>query len=162
VDYSGLYCDHTVLCALRAADIRAWKSGDDAAIERSNRYSLKLLQGLLASRLVSAFCYLRLTGEGVRIGGGFHTYPSTIRQLPVFSRDNATKGQEQRLADIEESAGRMLDLHRQLAAVKTSHDKTVLKRQIAATDRQIDRLVYELYGLTAEEIAIVEESAQQS
>jgi len=28
-----------------------------------------------------------------------------------------------------------------------------------ATDRQIDGLVYELYGLTEEEIAIVEEAA---
>ena len=34
--------------------------------------------------------------------------------------------------------------------------KTVLQRQIEATDRQIDRLVYELYGLTDEEIGIVE------
>jgi len=31
-----------------------------------------------------------------------------------------------------------------------------LDAQIAATDRQIDRLVYELYGLTEEEIALVE------
>ena len=29
-------------------------------------------------------------------------------------------------------------------------------RQVDATDRQIDNLVYELYGLTEEEIAIVE------
>jgi hypothetical protein len=34
--------------------------------------------------------------------------------------------------------------------------KTALERQIAATDTQIDALVYELYRLTAEEIAIVE------
>jgi hypothetical protein len=33
----------------------------------------------------------------------------------------------------------------------------VLEAQIAATDRQIDNLVYELYGLTPEEIKIVEE-----
>jgi len=32
----------------------------------------------------------------------------------------------------------------------------VLQSQIEAADRQIDRLVYELYGLTAEEIKIVE------
>ena len=32
----------------------------------------------------------------------------------------------------------------------------MLERQIAATDRQIDNLVYELYGLTEEEIKIVE------
>lgn len=34
--------------------------------------------------------------------------------------------------------------------------KTIPQRQIEATDRQIDALVYGLYGLTEEEIAIVE------
>jgi hypothetical protein len=43
-----------------------------------------------------------------------------------------------------------------LASAKTPHEQTVLQGQIGATDRQIDRLVYELYGLTAEEIRIVE------
>ena len=38
---------------------------------------------------------------------------------------------------------------------------TVVKEQIAATDEQIDQLVYELYGLTDEEIAIVEEATQR-
>jgi len=33
------------------------------------------------------------------------------------------------------------------------------KRQIAATDKQIDQLVYELHGLTKEEIRIVEGEA---
>jgi len=37
-------------------------------------------------------------------------------------------------------------------------DKKLYQRQIEATDRQIDALVYELYGLTEEEIAIVEEA----
>ena len=51
----------------------------------------------------------------------------------------------------------MLALQKQLAAAKVPHDKTVLQGQIDATDRQIDRLVYDLYGLTEEEIKIVEE-----
>ncbi|MFH1267652.1 MAG: hypothetical protein ABIK89_18205 [Planctomycetota bacterium] len=37
---------------------------------------------------------------------------------------------------------------------------SVLPRQIEATDRQIDRLVYELYGLSDEEIAIVEQTTR--
>ena len=41
--------------------------------------------------------------------------------------------------------------------VKTAHDKTALQRQIDATDKQIDRLVYELYDLTDDEIKIVEQ-----
>jgi len=43
-----------------------------------------------------------------------------------------------------------------MAGVRTPQGKTALERQVAATDTQIDALVYQLYGLTAEEIAIVE------
>jgi hypothetical protein len=52
----------------------------------------------------------------------------------------------------------MLILYKQLAEAKTSHEKTFIQRQIDATDRQIDKLVYELYGLTKEEIKIVEKT----
>jgi hypothetical protein len=54
----------------------------------------------------------------------------------------------------------MLALHRRRAAARTSYEQTVLQAQIDATDRQIDRLVYELYGLTEEEIRIVEGGGQ--
>lgn len=50
---------------------------------------------------------------------------------------------------------RMLELHTQLAVAKTVHAKTTIQRQIDATDAQIDKLVYELYGLSADEIKIV-------
>ena len=45
-----------------------------------------------------------------------------------------------------------------LASAKTDHDKTLLQRQITATDKQIDKLVYELYGLSDDEIGIVEQT----
>ena len=51
---------------------------------------------------------------------------------------------------------RRLDLHRRLATESVPHVKTALQRQIAATDREIDRLVYELYGLTEAEVGVVE------
>jgi len=56
----------------------------------------------------------------------------------------------------------MLDLHRQHAAVKTPHKQTALDRQIAATDARIDRLVYDLYGLTEEEMLLSLLAAQSS
>ena len=52
----------------------------------------------------------------------------------------------------------MLDLHKKLQTIKTPHEKDTIQRQIDATDIQIDKLVYELYDLTEEEIRIVEES----
>jgi len=50
----------------------------------------------------------------------------------------------------------MMSLHKQLAAAKSGAQKAVIQRQIDATDAEIDRLVYDLYGLTAKEIALVE------
>jgi hypothetical protein len=50
----------------------------------------------------------------------------------------------------------MLRLRKGLPKARTAPDKTAIERQIAATDKQIDALVYELYGLTQEEIRIVE------
>jgi len=50
----------------------------------------------------------------------------------------------------------ILAMHKKLASAKAPHDKSVLQVQLDATDRQIDRLVYELYGLTEDEIKIVE------
>jgi hypothetical protein len=38
----------------------------------------------------------------------------------------------------------------------TEHDKVALDRRVHALQGQIDQLVYELYGLTEEEIRIVE------
>ena len=40
-------------------------------------------------------------------------------------------------------------------------DKTAIQRQIDATDRQIDQLVYEFYGLTDDEVRIVEAATQR-
>ena len=42
---------------------------------------------------------------------------------------------------------------------KISQVKTIIQRQIEATDRQIDQLVYELYRLNDEEIRIVTKSS---
>ena len=51
--------------------------------------------------------------------------------------------------------GRMLELHKQLQATNNRNDKTNRQREIEVTDRQIDQLAYELYGLTVEEIKIM-------
>jgi hypothetical protein len=51
---------------------------------------------------------------------------------------------------------KMLALHKKLGAATIPADKELYQRQIEATDRQIDALVYELYELTEEEIGVVE------
>ena len=50
----------------------------------------------------------------------------------------------------------MLALHKQVAKARSEQERTVIQRQIDSTDREIDELVYELYGLTEKEISVVE------
>jgi type I restriction-modification system DNA methylase subunit len=53
----------------------------------------------------------------------------------------------------------MYQLRKRLSAAKTSPEVNVLERQIEATDKHIDRLVYDLYGLTVDEIQVVDPNA---
>jgi len=67
--------------------------------------------------------------------------------------DPADKSRHDRMVAL---VTQMLDLNKRLQDAKLEHEKTLLQRQIEATDGAIDKLVYDLYGLTEEEIGIVE------
>lgn len=75
---------------------------------------------------------------------------------PINFSDPADKARHDRMVGLVDQ---MLSLHKQLAEARLDDQKTAIQRQIDFTDRQIDLLVYELYGLGESEIAIVE-SAQ--
>ncbi len=119
--------------------------------------SLKYVLGLLNSRLLN-FYYVTYLKSTKKVFSEIQA--RQLGQLPVreinFSESD-DKSHHDRLVALVEG---MLDLHKQLAAAKTPSDQTAIQRQIDATDRQIDQLVYELYGLTADEIRIVEEATQ--
>ena len=79
--------------------------------------------------------------------------------MPIVVLDcsrNAEQTAHDRRVELVET---MLTLNERLAKTNTNHQQTIIQRQIDSTDRRIDQLVYKLYGLTAEEIQIVEEAA---
>ena len=83
--------------------------------------------------------------------------PLAISLPPADFTDPTDKSRHDGMVELVE---RMLELHKSLPLAKTDHDKTLLQRQITATDHQIDKLVYELYGLSDDEIGIVEGVAE--
>ena len=77
-------------------------------------------------------------------------------RIPISTFDfsnPADKARHDRMVALVET---MLVLHKHLPEVNTPQEKDVIQCQITATDAQIDKLVYQLYGLTEEEIAVVE------
>ncbi len=116
-------------------------------------YKLEYFLGLLNSKYLN-YLYNQIAQESGRVFAQVKL--TKVNQLPIRIinfNDSTDVGCHHQMVSLVEN---MLALHRQLAAARLPDDKERLQRQIQATDRQIDRLVYELYGLTEEEIRIVE------
>jgi hypothetical protein len=72
---------------------------------------------------------------------------------PINFSDPADVARHDRMVQLVEQ---MLELHKRLHTAASASDRELYQRQIDATDREIDKLVYELYGLTEAELKIVE------
>jgi hypothetical protein len=80
-----------------------------------------------------------------------------MKILPIRTIDfssPAEKAQHDKLVALVES---MLELQKKHHEARMEQDKELYERQMKLVDTQIDRLVYELYGLTEGEIKVVEE-----
>jgi hypothetical protein len=118
---------------------------------------LRYLAGILNSRLVNF--YYDATFGGDKLAGGYlRVGPPQLATIPLAMMNLDMPRDRLRHDRMVAMVNQMLQFHEDLASARTAHEKTLLERQIAATDRQIDTLVYELYGLTGDEIAIVEGS----
>ena len=60
--------------------------------------------------------------------------------------------------DLVAMVDKMLELQKKLRSVRLESDKKLYKTQIHLLDNQIDSHVYKLYGLTDEEIKIIEKT----
>jgi len=129
-------------------------SGYGISLDTLRENSLYIL-GLLNSKSLDLF----LKCISTRLRGGFYRYfTQYIERLPIRRinfDDPADVARHDRMVALVEE---MLRLQREKAAAEarlldSRHD---LARRIERLDAQIDALVYELYGLTEEEIAVVE------
>lgn len=121
------------------------------------RYQIEYLLALLNSRLLSWY-FLAVQSVGRR-----DDFPKIVlkqtRELPFRLLDWSSSKEKKCHDRLVGLVDEILPLQKKLLAAKTAHERQALERQIETTDRQIDQLVYELYGLTEEEIRIVQEEA---
>jgi len=93
-------------------------------------------------------------------GGWITCTKQYFGELPIRTVDFSNSEDSIRYERVVELVEAMLRLHKDSGTVKTPREKEAIERQIAATDEQVDQLVYEWYGLTDEEIRIVEGATQ--
>jgi hypothetical protein len=114
----------------------------------------KYTLGILNSTLVS-WIYVRTSSIATK-DDFRQTTLAELRDLPIRAIDFDNPADVALHDKMVLLVERMLDLNKKKAAEKNPNILDQLETQITATDNQIDRLVYQLYNLTPEEIAIVE------
>jgi len=113
----------------------------------------RYLLGLLNSTLT--FFYYEMMLPKLR-GGFFMPAYVVMRNLPIRPIDPENPDDMEKHDRMVSLVETMLDLHRRLPTAATEHQRRLLEMQVEATDREIDALVYALYNLTPDEIAVVE------
>jgi len=130
-------------------DEEKYYTNNKCFIITSEGINLKFLGTLLSSKtlnFVFRFFGSPLGKKGIELRKIF------IEQLPIYS---ATPEQQKPFIEL---ADQMLQLQKDINTARTPQEKKSIERQINATDKQIDNLVYVLYDLTDEEIEIIQDS----
>ena len=120
------------------------------AIPRNDPFLAAVLNSSLGRFLITSICTLT--------DRGYHLSPAQLGKFPVITPDFDKLPDKTRHNTMVALVTQMLSLHQYLQKTKTDQERRLVKQEIEATDVKIDALVYDLYGLTAEEIAIIEET----
>jgi hypothetical protein len=138
--------NHSLYCAVLWKDLQGVKNKSiSASVKRYSKLSrkemeklsetmdLRYLLGILNSK------YASILLSNLR-GGDYHIYPEHLRNLPIPAVTDANRSLAERITAL---IGEIL-------SAKSGYCRDV------TLEHEIDRLVYQLYGLTDDEIAIIE------
>ncbi|MFA6048630.1 MAG: N-6 DNA methylase [Candidatus Micrarchaeia archaeon] len=121
----------------------------------SNAISTKCVVGLLNSSLMDF--YYKYRYSQTHISGNY--YAINGKQLDNLPIKIPSAPDQEKIVTLVE---KMLILNKRFIELgdKQTDERSRLEKEIAETDRKIDELVYDLYGLTAGERKIVEEAVK--
>ena len=135
---------------------------DDTGIYLTNTaYALgtgdKYLLGILNSRLFWFAISNLSIPFGVRAGEfRYRLIYQYMEKIPIRRLDSANPADKLARKEMTRLVEKRLTLTPNLRAAQSESERATLQNAVAAADQQINELVYRLYGLTTDEIRIVE------
>ncbi|MBP7678810.1 MAG: N-6 DNA methylase [Bacteroidales bacterium] len=128
-------------------DLQSVYSNDKTTIIGVEDY---FLLGLLNSKACDFFIK---ASASTKRGGYFEYKPMYLAPLPVPIANQDLNNHHDQIAQLVIS---LISLNQQIRSANLESQRQQLQRAIDHAERRIDELVYELYGLTEEEVAIIE------
>jgi len=124
-------------------------------LKQGLKYNIKYVLGILNSKLMNYYYIINYCNKSELTVNVSKTY---LSELPI-RKINFNKPKEKTRHDtLVALVEKMLELNKKLAPIKNDpfSERDELKKEIEKTDKEIDTLVYDLYGLTEEDRKIVE------
>jgi hypothetical protein len=130
-----------------------FNSINNILLKDNANYSLKFIIALLNSRLFQFYYVKNFTNNSSLTVNISKTY---IDKLPLIKIDFNDKNSIRRHDNLVSLVDKMLELKQKQAAEPNQQLKMMIIRQIEGVNKAIDKTVYELYNLSADEIKAVE------
>ena len=152
------YADQKLICCVQYGSLGEHRQvRPPADVIKNSKYDDRYILGLLNSCVIGY--YYRVV-----LFSGLSILPEDVRRLPIrqinFS-DNDDKRKHDSLVKLVE---KMLELQKEFSDLERNYDnkRPLIKKQIDKVDAEIDALVYDLYELSSDEIAVVQNSGSKS
>jgi hypothetical protein len=120
--------------------------------------SLSYILGILNSALATFF--VKIVAFDLTHGAFTKIRTNQLARLPIRIINFADQTDAALHNQMVNLVEKMLVLHKRIFSARTPPERELYQRQIEATDKQIDQLVYQLYGLSLKEIKVVERENQ--
>lgn len=132
-----------------------YMAGKSTTIVKGKASDLKPILAILNSKLMT-FCYKNIFKSLSLNDGCFRVGSPQIRSLPIKP---FTDRQNKVLSDL---ADEMLSLNARLNRIgnKNTYETAEIKEKIDKVDIEIDKIVYEIYGITIKEQKAIQESLE--
>jgi type I restriction-modification system DNA methylase subunit len=162
IDYQHLYCEQTIRVVVLFKYLRGIENKSIANSlqkyyrldrkrleENSEKINYEFLLGFLNSKLAN---YLL---DQIRGKDNIDINPEYLKQLPIPLINISNPIEKKLHDDLVALVDVMMDLNKKIQSARGSK-KEQIQRQIEKTDKEIDDLVYKLYGITEKERKIIE------
>lgn len=122
-------------------------------LENISNLDTKFILAILNSKLISWYVYIFIFGLAIRT---MHFDNPVTSRIPMPSVDLTKKSDKEVHDKLVKLVDNIIAINKKLVGENNPNTKEILERQVRALDGEIDRLVYGLYGLSEDEIRIIE------
>ena len=122
-------------------------------LKNKSRQNYLYLLGLLNSKLIEFF----IKQKSPMFSGGYYKYHTQyLEQIPIVQAKEEIK------TNVISLVNRLISLNKKLTEIgdKKTDDKTKIENEIERTDTEIDKIIYDIYGMTKDERVIIEKAVE--